>query len=127
MPRTVTLGRLIVEGLILLAVNGAYLVDLGQACFSSRVGLGLVLVAGRYPIEYGIFWPPLSPPRTSCSTAALGVAASHAYIGRRFARERAGVSALCILVLLAIAGAFWPHAKPRIENPRSAPLSMKQS
>jgi tetratricopeptide (TPR) repeat protein len=134
--------------LILLAVSGAYLAAFAHATifYEANVllhlalGLALALVAARYvrryPMECGIF--------LGAALAALylvfrgntydqrGVLWLHiglaeialALIGWRFTRSRIGVAAVSVLVLLPIAGEFWPAAKARIENPASAPLSM---
>jgi tetratricopeptide (TPR) repeat protein len=143
--------RLAAWGLILLAVNGAYLAAFAHATifYEANVmlhlalGLALALVAARYvrryPMECGIF--------LAAALAALylvfqgntyeqrGVLWLHillaeialALIGWRFIRDRAGVAAIAalgVLVILPIAGEFWPNAKNRISNPASAPLSM---
>jgi tetratricopeptide (TPR) repeat protein len=145
------LRRLAAWGLILLAVNGAYLAAFAHATifYEANVmlhlalGLALALVAARYvrryPTECGIF--------LAAALVAIylvfrgntydqrGVLWLHillaeialAFIGWRFIRARAGlaaIAALGVLVLLPIAGEFWPNAKARIENPASAPLSM---
>jgi tetratricopeptide (TPR) repeat protein len=131
-----------------LAVNAAYLAAFAQATifYEANVllhlalGLALALLAvryvRRYPTECGIF--------LAAAVAALylvlrgntydqrwvlwlhiGLAeVALAIVGRRFVRTSASVAVLGVLVLLPIAGEFWPNAKVRIENPSSAPLSM---
>ena len=141
--------RLAAWGLILLAVNGAYLAAFAHATifYEANVmlhlalGLALALVAARYvrryPMECGIF--------LAAALVAIylvfrgntydqrGVLWLHillaeialAIIGWRFIRARAGVAAIAalgVLVLLPIVP--WPRAVERITNPKSAPLSM---
>jgi tetratricopeptide (TPR) repeat protein len=137
--------------MLLLALSGAYLAAFAHATIFYEamvllhlaLGLALALVAARYvrqyPIECGTF---LAAALAAGYLVVAGntydqrwVLWSHillaevalAFIGWRFIRARAGVAAIAalgILVLLPIAGQFWPHAKARIENPASAPLSM---
>jgi tetratricopeptide (TPR) repeat protein len=143
--------RLAAWGLILLAVNAAYLAAFSHATifYEANVmlhlalGLALALVAARYvrqyPIECGIFLGAVlvaiylvfrgnTYDQRGVLWLHIGLAeVALAIIGWRFIRPRAGVAAIAalgVLVLLPIAGEFWPNAKARIENPASAPLSM---
>ena len=140
--------RVAAWALILLAVNAAYLAAFAHATifYEANVllhlalGLALALVAARYvrqyPIECGIFLAAalaalylLLRGNTYDQRAVLwlhiGLAEiALAIIGWRFLRTPTGRVVLGLLVLLPIAGEFWPNAKARIENPASAPLSM---
>src|SRR5580658_696675 len=136
---------------ILLAVNAAYLAAFAHATifYEANVllhlglGLALALLAARYlrqyPVECGIFLAAalvavylVFKGNTYDQRAVLWLhialaEVALAIIGWRFIRARAGVAAIAalgLLVVLPVAGEFWPNAKVRIENPASAPLSM---
>ncbi len=146
--KSVNIRRIATGALILLAVNGAYLAAFAHATifYEANVvlhlalGLALAVLAVRYarefPVECGTF--------LAAALAALylvfrgntydqrvvlwlhiGLAElALAVIAWRFRHVRAVAATFCVLVLLPLAAEFWPHAKVRIENPASAPLSM---
>ena len=133
--------------LILLVLNGAYLAAFSQASIFYEgnvvlhlaLGWALAFVAVRYVREY--------PAASGIFLAAAFVAFYLVFRGNTYdqrwvlwlhiglaevalaligwqLRSRIRVAAFGLLVLLPIAGELWPHAKDRIENPTSAPLSM---
>jgi hypothetical protein len=141
-----TLRRAACWGLIILALNGAYLAALAHATifYEANVllhlalGIALALVAARfvrrYPVECGIFLA------AALAAVYLGIRGNTydqrlilwlhvalaeialAVIGWRAVRSRMGLAALGVLLILPIIP--WPRHHDGIDNPSSAPLSM---
>ncbi len=140
---------LAVNGAYLAAFAHATIFYEANVLLHLALGVALALVAARYvrryPIECGIFlaaalaalylvlrgntygqrgvlW--LHIGLAEVALAVIGWRFLDLHRGRPLIRTRLGMAALGVLVLLPVAGEFWPSAKSRIENPASAPLSM---
>jgi len=140
---------LALNGAYLAAFAQATLFYEANVLLHLALGLALALFAvrlvRRYPLECGVLLAAAAAAlylvfrgNTYDQRAVLwlhiGLAeVALAAIGWRFIRSEGGwpvlrgyrgMAALAVLVLLPVAGEFWPPAKARIENPATAPLSM---